>query len=92
MNPAGMLRSLIVLSVFHLKIINVGSIFPSPITDKTTVRCFLSPPEVRTTHSLVPLAATHFDGTITKKAGVSSMLPMSERGYFPILMNFGASV
>ena len=33
----------------------------------------------------------HFDGTMSKKAGVSSIFPTSERGYFPILMNFAVS-
>ena len=91
MNPARMLRSLIVLSVFPLKIIIGGSIFSSPVAGKTTVRCFFSPPEVQTTHSLVPLSAIHFDGTLSKKAGVLSMFPTSERGYFPILMNLAGS-
>ena len=45
MNPAGMLRSLIVLSVFPLKVIIGGSSFPSPVADKTTVRYFFHHPK-----------------------------------------------
>ena len=91
MNPARMLRSLIVLSVFPLKIIIGGSIFSSPVAGKTTVRCFFHHPKCkpRILWYLYPQYTSM--APCQKKAGVSSMFPTSERGYFSILMNFAGS-
>ena len=42
--------------------------FPIPRSWQNNCKIFFSSPKVRTTHSLVPLATIHFDGTISKKA------------------------
>ena len=68
----------------------VGSIRPSAVTDKTTVRCVFLLPEEQTTHTLSSFFAIHFDGTVSN-AGVLSMLPTRESGYFPALMKRVAS-
>ena len=78
----GMFR-LRIVRCFSLKMIIGGSIFPSAMADKTTARCFFSLPEERTVHSLSPFFAMHFDDTMSKNAGVSSMCPTSESGYLP---------
>ena len=85
-----MFKSRIVCLVFPLKIIMVGSIRPSAVTDKTTVRCVFLLPEEQTTHTLSSFFAIHFDGNVSN-AGVLSMLPTRESGYFPALMKRVAS-
>ena len=48
----GMFKSRIVCSVFPLRIIMGGSICPSAVADKTTVKLFFSVPEEQTTSFL----------------------------------------
>lgn len=58
--------------------------------DQITVRCFFTLPEEGTTHSLSPFFEMHFDGTMSKNAAVSSMLPTMESEHFPVLMKRAA--
>ena len=71
-------------SVLPGKIIIGGSIPPDAAMAKTTVTCFFSQPEILTVTDLDPLFAKYLLGTMSKKASVSSMLPMNARGYFLI--------
>lgn len=50
---------------------------------RSTVTCFFS----QTVTSLEPLFTKDLFGTTSKKTGVSSMLPTSARGYFPVFKN-----
>lgn len=59
--------------------------------DNTAVKCFFSLSEERTTHTVTPVFVIHFESIISKKAGVSSVLPTKDSGYFPILTNLAAS-
>ena len=67
-----------------------GSICPSAVAIQPSNVCFHF--LKNKTHSLSPFFAIHFEGTMSKNAGVSSMLLTSEKGYFPILINIPASV
>ena len=54
---------------------------------KTTATCFSSQPDVLTVTSLEPFFAKDLLSSISKKTGVSSMLPKSAREHFPIFKN-----
>lgn len=60
--------------VVPLKIIIGGSIFPVDVHDKTAVMRLFSDPVVCTLILFFPRMSTVFDGTVSKKTGVSSML------------------
>ena len=66
MNPARMLVADSSIS-FSLENNHWWKHFLIPRSWQNNCKIFLSPPEVQTTHSLVPLSAIHFDGTLSKK-------------------------
>ena len=66
------------------KIIIGGKIYPHAALVRTNVTCFLSQPDAPTVIELQNFFAKDLLGTILKKTGVSSRLPTSARGYFPI--------
>ena len=60
-----------------------GKISPHASMIKTIGTCFFTQPNVLTVNDLGPFFAKDLLATISKKTGVSSMLPTSARGYLP---------
>ena len=85
--PSVATTSLIARLVLPVNIIIGGKTNPSAATIRMTVTSLFSEPYVRIVTDCLRVGTKDPSGTMSKNAGVLSMLPIERNEYFPLLRN-----